>query len=137
MANLSVKIHEAVSRLLEDKEEIRAVGQLQAELPPVVGWFLTSYISSFWYAAITNRRALFVKLTILSKPDFNKTYGVPLSDVHLEGDLLSVRTASPDLPQYFQLYFGLKRATGLDKDAFVQALAQGTAESTDVNVRAA
>jgi hypothetical protein len=137
MAQLAVRIHDAVRSLLEDKEEIRAVGQLQTELPPVAGWFLTSYISSFWYVAITNRWVRFVKLTILSKPDFKKTYSVPLSDVHLEGDRLSRRTASPDLPQYFQLYFGLKRATGLDKDAFVQALAQGTAESTDVNVRAA
>jgi hypothetical protein len=124
MANLSTKIHEAVSRLLEDKEEIRAVGQLQKKLSPLIGWFVTSYITSFWYVAITNLRVIFIKLTIWSKPDFAKTYSVPLSEVSWDGEYLSVGKADPNLPKHFELYFGLNQVTGLDKNVFVQFLTQ-------------
>ena len=124
MPNLSTKIHEAASRLLEDKEEIKAVGQLQKKLTPVLGWFITSYISSFWYAAITNRRVLFIKLTVWSKPDFNNAYSVPLSDVSWDGLDLSVRTEHPALPKQFEPYFGFDRVTGISKATFIQLLPQ-------------
>jgi hypothetical protein len=124
MANLLTKIQETFSRLLEEKEEIKAVGQLQKELPPVLGWFIGAYISSFWYVAITNKRVIFVKLTAMSAPDLKKVYSVPLSDVQLEKNKLSVQTTNPDLPKRFEFYFGLKQATGLDKDAFILALAK-------------
>lgn len=81
MTNLSTKIHEAVSRLLEDKEETRAVGQLSSGIPPFVELItpgiLTLLTTKYWYVAITNRRVIFVRLTSLSKPDFDKTYSVP------------------------------------------------------------
>ena len=124
MANLSTKIQETFSRLVEENEEIKAIGQLQKESLPVLGWFITAYISSFYYVAITNKRVILVKLTALSAPDLKKVYSVPLSDVRIEKNKLSVQTTNPDLPKRFELYFGLKQATGLDKDAFILALAQ-------------
>jgi hypothetical protein len=137
MANLSVNIREAVSRLLEDKEEITAVGQLSSGLSPKVALLtlglFSLFTSKYWYAAITNRRVLFVKLTNMSKPDFNATYSVPMSDVHLEGKGLAVQTTNPDLPKYFQFYFGAKRVTGLDKDIFVRALPQAAASPKNLN----
>jgi len=72
---------------------------------------------------------IILEISVLSKPDFDKTYSVPLSDVHLEGKSLAVLTTNPDLPKHFQFYFGAKRVTGLDKDVFVRALTQGTAEA--------
>ncbi len=126
MANLSTKIHEAVSGLLEGQEEIRAVGQFSSGLPPLVALLtlgiLTLFTTKYWYVAVTNRRVIFMPLTSLSKPDLNKTCSVPLSDVQLEGKGLSVQTTQPGLPKRFGFYFGAQRATGLDRDIFIRAL---------------
>lgn len=127
MARKSAKINEVMSGLLETNEEIRAVGQLSSGLNPF--WALLTlgilmvFFTKFWYVAITNKQVLFVKLTnLLSKPDFDQIYRVPFSDVQIMGNRLSVRPTNPACPQYFKLYFGAKKLTGLDKNEFIQAL---------------
>jgi len=127
MAKKSAKINEVMSGLLETNEEIRAVGQLSSGLNPF--WALLTlgilmvFFTKFWYVAITNKQVLFVKLTnLLSKPDFDQIYRVPFSDVQIMGNRLSVRPINPACPQYFKLYFGAKKLTGLDKNEFIQAL---------------
>jgi hypothetical protein len=122
MAKLQEKIHVAVSRVLEEKEEIKAVGQLQAEATGLKDMFAPAFANSFWYVAITDLRVIFIKLTPMSAPDFSKTFKIPFADVRLEKNTLSVQSTDSNLPKQFQLYFGAKWAGGLDKDAFVKEL---------------
>jgi hypothetical protein len=122
MAKLQEKIHNAVSRVLEENEGIKAVGQLQAEATGLKDMFAPAFVNSFWYVAITDQRVIFIKLTPMSAPDFSKTFKIPFPDVNLEKNTLSVESTDSNMPKRFQLYFGAKWAGGLDKDAFVKAL---------------
>lgn len=126
MAKKSAKINAVMSGLLETNEEIRAVGQLSSGFnrfwAQLTLGILSLFTTKFWYVAITNKQVLFVKLTNLSKPDLDQIYRVPFSDVQIMGNRLSVRPTNPACPQYFKLYFGAKKITGLDKNEFIQAL---------------
>ena len=122
MAKLQEKIHNAVSRVLEENEGIKAVGQLQRELKGIKDMFTPAVVNSYWYVAITDQRVIFIKLTPMSAPDFSNTFKIPFSEVSLEKKTLSVQSTDSNMPKRFQLYFGTKWAGGLDKDAFVQAL---------------
>jgi len=131
MAKLQQKIHDAVSRVLEEKEEIKAVGQLQRELKGIKDMFTPAVVNSYWYVAITDQRVIFIKLTPMSAPDFSKAFKIPFSDVLLEKNTLSVQSTDSNMPKRFQLYFGTKWASGLDKDAFVQALSTAKAGASN------
>jgi hypothetical protein len=135
MEKLSTYIREAFRRLLEDQEKIRAVGFLSRVVPTwerlLVRFSMgLALIESWnWYAAVTNRRVIFIKSKRWGKPNFHKTYSVPLSDVSSDRTGISVKSAYPGLPKYLLFIapiFGRYGNNDLDKDDFIRALDQGT-----------
>jgi len=80
----------------------------------------------YWYVGITQRRAIFVRLTASSKPDENTRFATPLKNVALSDKGLTVISPVGDTPQGFRFYFGARRATGLDVDEFKEALTTGS-----------
>lgn len=122
-------IREAFRRLLADKEEIRAVSfvsRVERTWERLLG--LLPYVELIpalipnWnsYVAVTNQRVLFLRLTRWGKPNYHKTYSVPLADVSSDGMGLSVRSANRGIPKY------LRFVSGVGDLDFTQALNQGT-----------
>jgi hypothetical protein len=129
MKTNSPRIHEAFRRLLADKEEIRAVSfvsRVERTWERLLG--LLPYVELIpalipnWnsYVAVTNQRVLFLRLTRWGKPNYHKTYSVPISDVSSDGMGLSVRSANRGIPEY------LRFVSGVGDLDFIQALNQGT-----------
>jgi hypothetical protein len=126
MAKKADKVREAVKRYLEPDEELRSVGQLVEPPSSLVKHILPGLAASptkYWYVGVTQKRAIFVRLTAFSKPNENVRFATPLSNVKLAAkggiDLI---TPEQGMPQNFRFYFGAKRATGLDIDEFLEAL---------------
>ena len=115
---LAERIREALKPYLEPDEELRSVGQVRSG-PLLLGGLL---FVKFWYVGITKKRAIFVRLTALSKPDENMRFTTPLNNVKLDGKRIAVITPKEGMPQKFRFHFGARRATGLDIDEFKEAL---------------
>jgi len=62
---LAERIREALKPYLEPDEELRSVGQVRSG-SLLLGGFV---FAKFWYVGITKKRAIFVRLTALSKPE--------------------------------------------------------------------
>jgi hypothetical protein len=80
-----------------------------------------------WWVGITEKRVIFMRLSVLGRPDPSMCFMIPLADVKLTNKGLSVITPKPNLPQNFRFHFGAKRVTGLDLVAFKAALNSGGA----------
>jgi len=131
MANLADRIRDALKPRVEPDEELRSVGQVTSGrtsslramlLTGGIGYLL--FVKS-WYVGVTQRRAVFVRLTASSRPDESMQFATPLSNVKLDGKGIALLTPEEGMPQNFTFHFGARRATGLDLDEFKAALATG------------
>jgi hypothetical protein len=87
-----------------------------------IGYLL---LTKSWYVGVTQKRAVFVRLTSSSKPDESMRFATPLNNVMLDGKGIALITPEDGMPQHFAFHFGVRRATGLDLDEFKAALAAG------------
>jgi len=76
-----------------------------------------------WWVGVTQKRAIFVRLTAMSKPDESTRVATPLSNLKLVGKNIVVVAPQAGLPTSFKFHFGAKRVTGLDMDEFKGTLA--------------
>jgi hypothetical protein len=123
VAKLADRIQEAFKPSLDPDEQLLSVGQVTSG--PLIGQaFLAIVFLKFWWVGITQKRAIFVRLTAMSgKPDESTRVATPLSNLKLDGKNIAVIAPQDGLPSSFKLYFGVKRVTGLDKDEFKANLA--------------
>ena len=127
MAKPAENARQAFASKLEVGEELRSVGELSAN--PSFQDKLTDS-KNFYFAGITNKRLLIVRLNWLSKPIDKENYSIPLPDVKLEesGTLgavlnqLLVKLPDKEKPVRFWFEFGMQKLTGFDVDEFKSAL---------------
>ena len=129
VAKLADRIQEAFKPSLDPDEQLLSVGQVTSGpmssakamiLTGGIGYLL--FVKS-WWVGVTQKRAIFVRLTAMSKPDESTRVATPLSNLKLDGKNIAVIAPQDGLPSSFKLYFGAKRVTGLDKDEFKANLA--------------
>jgi hypothetical protein len=131
MANLADRIRDAIKPHLEPDEELRSAGQVTSgRTSSLRAMLLTGgigylFLVKSWYVGVTQKRAIFVRLTASSKPDESMRFATPLNNVKLDGKGIALLTPEEGMPQNFTFHFGARRATGLDLDEFKAALAAG------------
>ena len=76
-----------------------------------------------WWVGVTQKRAIFVRLTAMSKPDESTRVATPLSNLKLDGKNIAVIAPQDGMPSSFKFHFGAKRVSGLDMDEFKANLA--------------
>jgi hypothetical protein len=129
MAKLVDRIREALTPQLEPGEELRAVGQVTSgPMSTAQAMVLTGGIGYLtkvknWWVGVTEKRAIFVQLTALSKPG-DVRFSVSLTSVRPTDKGMAVVATENGDSQDFKFHFGAKFATGLDVQKFRAALTE-------------
>ncbi len=124
MAKLAELAREALASKLESGEELRSVGQFRTG--PIWAMLLLSNLFAFalkyYYAGVTNKRLIIVRLNSFNKPIDKENYSIPLTDVELKGNALMVKLPDKEKPVKFEMIFGFQKLTGMDVNEFKAAL---------------
>jgi hypothetical protein len=124
MAKLAELAREALASKLESVEELRSVGYFRTG--PFWAMILLSNLFAFalkyYYAGITNKRLIIVRLNSFNKPVDKENYSIPLTDVELKGNALMVKLPDKEKPIKFEMNFGFQKLTGMDVNEFKAAL---------------
>jgi len=109
---------------LEAGEQLRAVGSFRSG--PFWAMMLLSSLFSFaikyYYMGVTNKRLIIVRIDGWGKPMVEGSTAVPLSQVIKKGNALMVKLPEKEKPQKFDMYFGLSKLTGYNKEEFIGSL---------------
>ena len=104
--------------------ETRAVGSFRSG--PF--WVLTllsslfSFAIKYYYMGVTNKRLIIVRINGWGKPMEEGSTVVPLSQVIKKGNALIVKLPEREKPQKYDMYFGLSKLTGYNKEEFIVSL---------------
>jgi len=124
MAKLAELAHEALASKLEPGEELRSVGYFRTG--PFWAMILLSDLFAFalkyYYAGVTNKRLIIVRLNAFNKPIDKENYSIPLTDVELKGNALMVKLPDKGKPVKFNMNFGFQKLSGMDVNEFKAAL---------------
>jgi hypothetical protein len=124
MAKLSELAHGILTPKLESGEEIRAVGYFRTG--PFWAMILLSELFAFamkyYYAGVTNKRLIIVRLKSNKKPSDKDNYSIPLTDVVVKGNALMVKLPDKEKPVKFEMNFGIQKFTGMDVKEFKATL---------------
>jgi hypothetical protein len=124
MAKLAELAREALASKLESGEELRSVGYFRTG--PFWAMILLSnlfgFALKFYFAGVTNKRLIIVRLNSFNKPIDKENYSIPLTDVELKGNALMVRLPDKEKPVKFEMNFGFQKLTGMDVNEFKAAL---------------
>lgn len=124
MAKLAELARAALASKLESGEELRSVGQFRTG--PIWAMLLLSNLFAFalkyYYAGVTNKRLIIVRLNSFNKPIDKENYSIPLTDVELKGNALMVKLPDKEKPVKFEMIFGLQKLTGMDVNEFKTAV---------------
>ena len=129
VAKLADRIQEAFKPGLDPDEQLLSVGQVTSgPMSTGMSFILTGGIGYMlfvksWWVGVTQKRAIFVRLTAMSKPDESTRVATPLSNLKLDGKNIAVIAPQDGMPSSFKFHFGAKRVTGLDMDEFKANLA--------------
>jgi hypothetical protein len=129
VAKLADRIQEAFKPGLDPDEQLLSVGQVTSgPMSTGMSFILTGGIGYMlfvksWWVGVTQKRAIFVRLTATSKPDESTRVATPLSNLKLDGKNIAVIAPQDGMPSSFKFHFGAKRVTGLDIDEFKANLA--------------
>ena len=129
MAKLADRIQEAFKPSLDPDEQLLSVGQVTSgRMSSGMALIFTGLIGSLfftrsWWVGLTKKRAIFVRLTAMSKPDESTRVATQLSNLKLDGKNIAVIAPQDGMPSSFKFHFGAKRVTGLDMDEFKANLA--------------
>ncbi len=124
MAKLAELAREALASKLESGEELRSVGQFRTG--PIWATILFSnlfaFALKFYYAGVTNKRLIIVRLNSFNKPIDKETYSILLTGVELNGNVLTIKLPDKEKPVKFEMIFGIQKLTGMDFNEFKAAL---------------
>ncbi|HEY5270353.1 MAG TPA: hypothetical protein VII97_08450 [Anaerolineales bacterium] len=124
MAKLAELARDALASKLESGEELRSVGYFQTG--PFWAMILLSNLFAFalkyYYAGVTNKRLIIVRLNSFNKPVDKGNYSIPLTDVELKGNALMVKLPDKEKPVKFNMNFGFQKLSGMDINEFKAAL---------------
>jgi hypothetical protein len=109
---------------LEAGEQLRAVGSFRSG--PFWAMMLLSSLFSFaikyYYMGVTNKRLIIIRIDGWGKAMDEGSTAVPLAEVIKNGNALMVKLPEKEKPQKFDMYFGLSKLTGYDKEVFIASL---------------
>lgn len=109
---------------LEAGEQLRSVGSFRSG--PFWAMMLLSNLFSFaikyYYAGITDKRLIIIRINGWGNPMEEGSTAVPLTNVIKIGNALMVKLPNKEKPQKFNMDFGLSKLTGYDKEEFMAAL---------------
>ena len=115
---------ELITPKLEAGEQLRAVGSFRSG--PFWAMMLLSSLFSFaikyYYMGVTNKRLIIVRINGWGKPMEEGSTAVPLSQVIKKGNALIVKLPEREKPQKYDMYFGLSKLTGYNKEEFIASL---------------
>ena len=124
MAKLAEHAREVLASKLESGEELRSVGYFQTgpfwATILVSSWF--TFALKYYYAVVTNKRLIIVRLNRFNKPIDKENYSIPLTDVKLKGNALMVKLPDKEKPVKFDMNFGFQKLSGMDVNEFKAAL---------------
>jgi hypothetical protein len=124
MAKKADIARELIIPKLEAGEQLRSVGSFRSG--PFWAMMLLSDLFSFaiknYYMGITNKRLIIVRINGWGKPMDEGSIAVPLSEVARKGNALMVKLPNKEKPKKFDMYFGLSKLTGYNKEEFIAAL---------------
>jgi hypothetical protein len=124
MAKLAELAREALAPKLESGEELRSVGYFRTG--PFWAMMLLSNLFAFavkyYYVGVTNKRLIFVRLNSLGKPIDKENYSIPLTDVELKRNALTVKLPGKKKPVKFEMKFSFQKLTGMDVNEFKTAV---------------
>jgi hypothetical protein len=124
MAKQAEIAREVITPKLEAGEQLRSVGYFRTG--PFWAMILLSNLFAFaikyYYAGVTDKRLIIVKLNAWGKPDDKGGYAIPLADVELKGNSLLVKLPDKEKPQKFEMIFGISKLTGFDSKEFIATL---------------
>ena len=115
---------ELITPKLEAGEQLRSVGSFRSG--PFWAMMLLSELFSsaikYYYMGVTNKRLIIVRIDGWGKPMEEGSTAVPLTEVIKKGNALMVKLPDKEKPKKFDMYFGLSKLTGYNKEEFIAAL---------------
>jgi hypothetical protein len=124
MAKKADIARELITPKLEADEQLRSVGSFRSG--PFWAMMLLSDLFAFaikyYYMGVTNKRIIIIRINGWGKPMDEGSVAIPLTEVIKKGNALMVKLPNKEKPQKFDMYFGLSRLTGYNKEEFIAAL---------------